>query len=144
MPAVTWSWAAWPSSRPSQKILDKMTRFAAYTLGADPDGVAYADGVFTANGASITFGEVAARINRVLDRPPDMEMGLDESSFYQPTHLTFNYGTYVAVVEVDPETGDVDLQQLFCVDDQGVVVHPVIVEGASSRRRRAGYRPGAL
>ena len=113
----------------SQKILDKMTRFAAHMLGADPDGVAYADGAFTANGASITFGEVAARINRVLDRPPDMEMGLDESSFYQPTHLTFNYGTYVAVVEVDPETGDVDLQQLFCVDDQGVVVHPVIVEG---------------
>ena len=113
----------------AQKVLDKMTRFASHALGVEADAVEYADGVFSANGSSITFREVAASINRVLERPADMEMGLDESSFYQPTHLTFNYGTYVAVVEVDPETGDVDLQQLFCVDDQGVVVHPVIVEG---------------
>jgi len=52
-----------------------------------------------------------------------------ENAFFQPTGLTFNFGAYVAVVDVDPETGKVEARTLFCVDDQGVVVNPTIVEG---------------
>ena len=56
-------------------------------------------------------------------------MAWDESSFYYPPGLTYSSGTYVVVVEVDSETGDVELNKLFCVDDQGVVVNPTIVDG---------------
>ena len=75
-------------------------------------------GGFAQNGGDmkrLSFDEVAGAAYRILDRPADMEFGLDEDSFYQPTGLTYNFGTYIALVEVDPETGDVDLQKLFTV-----------------------------
>ncbi len=115
----------------AQKVLAKMRRIAAFRLDANDNDVVFADGMFSVpNGdTALSVADIAAAANTLRTRPPDMEMGLDESSFFQPSRVTFNSGTYVAVVEVDPDTGDVDLQKLFCVDDQGVVVNPMIVEG---------------
>ena len=115
----------------AQKVLAKMRRVAAFRLDAHEDDVVFADGKFSAKGDGVTLSvaDVAASANTLRTRPLDMEMGLDESSFFQPSRVTFNSGTYIAVVEVDADTGDVDLQKLFCVDDQGVIVNPMIVEG---------------
>ncbi|MDA1095885.1 MAG: xanthine dehydrogenase family protein molybdopterin-binding subunit [Chloroflexi bacterium] len=116
----------------AQKIVAKMRQIAAHRLGVAIDGVIFEEGFFSKLGASIprlSVADVAVAASTLRTRPAGMEMGLDESSFYQPSRLTFNSGTYVAVVEVDPNTGDVDLHTLFCVDDQGIVVNPMIVEG---------------
>jgi carbon-monoxide dehydrogenase large subunit len=116
----------------AHKVMTKMRLIAANLLGIEESEVTFEGGNFSSSGAPdrrLSVADIAAAANSLLTRPQGMEMGLDESSFYQPTRLTFNSGTYVAVVEVDADTGDVDLQKLFCVDDQGVVVNPMIVEG---------------
>ena len=116
----------------AQKVLGKMRAIAAFRLEVEESQVVHEGGTFSSEQGPetrLSFAEIAASAGTLRARPEGMEMGLDESSFYQPSRLTFNSGTYVAVVEVDPDTGDVDLQKLFCVDDQGVVVNPMIVEG---------------
>lgn len=116
----------------AKKVLSKMQALAAHRLEVDENRVSYASGVFTSaedSAKRVTFKEVAQAAHQVLARPAEMEYGLDEDAFYQPNALTYNFGTYVAVVEVDPETGDVDLRTLFTVDDQGTIVNPMTVEG---------------
>ena len=114
------------------KVLEKMKKLAAHLLNVGAQDIAYQDGIFRVGPspkAGVSFATVAAAAYAALARPADMEYGLDEDSFYQPSGLTYNFGSYVAVVEVDVATGDVDLRQLFCVDDQGVIVNPMTVEG---------------
>ena len=116
----------------AEKVRDKMLALAAHMLECEPEQVSLENGVFVGTAGEmrqLPFTEVAAASFQVLARPSDMEFGLDEDSFYQPTGLTYNFGTYIAVVDVDPETGDVDLQRLYTVDDQGVIVNPMTVVG---------------
>ena len=116
----------------AQKVRAKMTLIAAHLLGVPSQTVTLEDGAFVPQGRTeprVTVGEVARAAHRLDRRPTEVEYGLDENAFFQPTGLTFNFGAYVAVVEVDPETGKVEVRTLFCVDDQGVVVNPTIVEG---------------
>ncbi len=116
----------------AEKVRGKMLALAAHMMGCQPEHVTLESGVFVCNTDKtepLLFADVAAASYQVLARPTDMEFGLDEDSFYQPTGLTYNFGTYIAVVDVDPETGDVDLQRLYTVDDQGVIVNPMTVEG---------------
>ena len=118
--------------RAASRVREKMTRLAARLLGVSPDALTLEDGVFTprdGTGRGFTVKEVAREAWSLRHRSSGLEYGLDESSFFQPAGLTFSYGSYVAVVEVDPETGDVQVSKLFCVDDQGTVVNPSIVEG---------------
>lgn len=116
----------------AQKILAKMLRIASDRMGLAQDELEFENGAFTPKGRAqprLTVAEVAHAAYSLELRPAGMEYGLDESSFFQPADVTFNYGTYVAVVEVDPESGDVDVRDLFCADDQGVVVNPIIIDG---------------
>ena len=116
----------------AEKVLAKMRAIAAFRLGVEASEIVVEDRRFMAPGsgkAGLSLAEVAASAYRVTERPADMEFGLDESCFYQPKNLTYSYGTYVAVVEVDGESGEVDVRTLYCVDDQGVVVNPMVVEG---------------
>ncbi len=116
----------------ASKVRDKMVRVAAHRLGLPPEELALEDGVFTPQDRAqrqLTLREVAREAWNLHPKPSGLEYGLDESSFFQPTGLTFSFGTYVAVVEVDPQTGDVEVSKLFCVDDQGTAVNPAIVEG---------------
>jgi carbon-monoxide dehydrogenase large subunit len=116
----------------AQKVLAKMKRLAGHLMQVASEDVAFEHGVFSERGRTepqLSFTEVAQAAYMVLARPEQEEYGLDESSFFQPSGLTYNSGTYIAVVEVDPDTGDVDMQTMYCVDDQGVIVNPMIVEG---------------
>ena len=116
----------------AEKVLAKMRSIAAFRLSVEASDIVLEDRRFMARGtgkAGLSLAEVAASAYRVTERPADMEFGLDESCFYQPKNLTYSYGTYVAVVEVDGESGEVDVKTLYCVDDQGVVVNPMVVEG---------------
>ena len=61
--------------------------------------------------------------------PEGMEPGMDFSSFYDPANFTYPFGAYIAVVEIDKETGKVDLTKFFAVDDVGNVINPMIVDG---------------
>lgn len=119
-----------------QKVLVKARRLAAHALGAAVEDVQYRAGAFTApegvgGGARdrMTWNQVARLAHFVPDIPPGLEPGLDERIFYDPNGLTFPFGTYVVVVDVDPATGDIDIDRFLAVDDCGPLVNPLLARG---------------
>jgi aerobic carbon-monoxide dehydrogenase large subunit len=121
----------------SRKVLAKAKRFAAHTLkAAAAADVRYEAGVFTgperADGGpagSVTWQDVARLAHFVPDIPPGLEPSLDERVFYDPKGLTFPFGTYIAVVEVDPATGDIVIDRFLAVDDCGPLINPLLARG---------------
>jgi carbon-monoxide dehydrogenase large subunit len=121
----------------SRKVLAKARRFAAHALrAADVADVRYEAGVFAgpepADGGpagSMTWQDVARLAHFVPDIPPGLEPGLDERVFYDPIGLTFPFGTYIAVVEVDPATGDIVIDRFLAVDDCGPLINPLLARG---------------
>ncbi len=78
---------------------------------------------------AVTFAEVASAAHLGYDLPLGMAPGLEESHFFDPTDILFAYGAHVAAVEVDPETGHIELLRHVMVDDCGRVINPLLVEG---------------
>jgi aerobic carbon-monoxide dehydrogenase large subunit len=113
-----------------QKLKEKAKRFAAHMLGADPSGVSFADGKFTASdGKSISIQEVALGAHLAKNIPADMEPGLAATSFFEPKNFTFPFGTHICAVEIDRETGEIHFRRYVAVDDCGNVINPLLVHG---------------
>jgi carbon-monoxide dehydrogenase large subunit len=115
-----------------QRIKAKARRIAAHMLEADAEDVVYENGrAFVAGSpdSAKTIQEIAAAAAVGYDLPPGDEPFLDDTSYYDPPNCTFPFGTHVAVVEIDPETGEVDLRRYVAVDDVGRVINPLIVDG---------------
>lgn len=113
------------------KIREKARRIAATILEASLEDVEFADGKYGIKGApdrSVTLVQIAAKAYGG-SLPDDIETGLMTTDFFRPADETFPFGTHVAVVEVFPETGDVKLLRYFSVDDCGVRISPLLVEG---------------
>ncbi|MFQ5747181.1 MAG: xanthine dehydrogenase family protein molybdopterin-binding subunit [Gemmatimonadota bacterium] len=118
--------------RALEKIIAKGTRIAAHLLEASEADVGFADGRFTVKGTdrSKTIGEVAMAAYVPHDYPIDeLEPGLEEGAFYDPKNFTYPAGAHVVEVEVDPETGVVEVVGVTVADDVGRVVNPMIVAG---------------
>jgi carbon-monoxide dehydrogenase large subunit len=116
----------------AEKIIAKGQRIAAHLLEASAGDVEFADGKFSVAGTdrSVTIGEVAFAAYVPHNYPLDeLEPGLDETAFYDPLNFTFPSGTHIAEVEIDPETGRIELLDWVAVDDFGTVMNPLIVEG---------------
>ena len=113
------------------KILEKGAKIAAHKLEAAEEDLEYAEGKWTVKGTdkSVSFGDVSLTAYVPHDYPEGLEPGLDFSSFYDPTNFTYPFGTHIAVVEVDAETGRVLLNRFIAVDDVGNVMNPMIVDG---------------
>ena len=114
-----------------KKIREKMLKIAAHMLEARAEDLEMADGkIFVKDSPekSVSFNEVVSMAYDPDNLPPELELGLAETSFYRPD-LTFPFGTHVAVVEVNPDTGVVEVKKLVMVDDCGRVVNPLLVEG---------------
>lgn len=115
----------------ADKIIAKGTRIAAHMLETDPGNVDFADGRFNVRDSnqSMSFGEVAFAAYVPANYPEDLEPGLSETAFYDPGNFTYPAGTHIAEVEVDEETGVVQVVDFVAVDDFGVVINPMIVHG---------------
>ena len=116
----------------TREIKDKSKALAAHLLEAATDDIEYEDGRFFVRGSPDqhkTIQDIALMANVAWDMPEGMEPGLEASAFYDPPNFTFPFGTHLAVVEVDPQTGHIDLQRYHAVDDCGVQINPMIVEG---------------
>ncbi len=100
-------------------------------MEASADDVEFEKGVFTVAGTdkSQTFGEVALTAYVPHNYPEGLEPGLDETAFYDPLNFTYPAGTHIVEVEIDPDTGKVDLIDVTCADDVGRVINPMIVDG---------------
>lgn len=114
------------------KIEAKAKKIAAHLLEASDSDIDFANGEFTVRGTDkkIPFGTVALTAYVPHNYPLEtLEPGLNETAFYDPTNFTFPSGTYIAEVEIDPETGVVRLDRFTAVDDFGTIINPMIVEG---------------
>lgn len=114
------------------KIKEKVKRIAAHLLEANVADMVYENGKAYVNGSpekSKSIGEIAAAAAVGASLPAGDEPFLDETSYYDPPNCTFPFGTHVSIVEVDADTGHVDLKRYVAVDDCGNLINPLIVEG---------------
>jgi carbon-monoxide dehydrogenase large subunit len=113
----------------ADRILEKARRIAAHQLEVDQNELEYENGTFSANGKSLTTKEVALQAWTAHNLPDGMEPGLEASYVFDPENFSWPAGTHIAVVEIDTETGAVDLIRYVAVDDVGKVINPMIVDG---------------
>ncbi len=114
------------------KIEAKAKKVAAYVLEAAEGDIEFKDGKFTVAGTdkSAAWGDVA--LNAYIAHKfvgADLEPGLKETSFYDPTNFTFPAGCHICEVEIDADTGKTEIVNWTAIDDFGTVINPMIVEG---------------
>jgi carbon-monoxide dehydrogenase large subunit len=119
--------------RASDIIIDKGKKIAGHLLQAEADEVAFEDGNFKAREGSVTMQEVARAAHDPARLPDGLEPGLDETYHYKRpggrTDQSFPNGCHICEVEVDPETGGIELLAYSAADDCGTVLNPLIVHG---------------
>ena len=116
----------------TERVIDKARRIAAHQLEAADEDVEFAAGSFQVKGSperAMPLAAVAFEAFTAHNLPDGMEPNLEASSHFDPTNFTFPFGTHLAVVEVDTETGEVRLIRYAAVDDCGNQINPLIVEG---------------
>jgi len=115
----------------SKKVVEKARKLAAHIFEAAEEDVVFDQGQFYVKGSPDKrkgMGEIAfASFGAGL--PEGMEHGLEAVAYYDPSNFVWPFGTHIAVVEVDPETGAVDLKRYIAVDDCGNIINPMIVDG---------------
>ena len=114
----------------SRKIRAKAKKIAAHLLEAAEDDLEWVDGGFQVKGSSSQrkeMGEIA--FAAYTNMPPDQEAGLEGVAYYDPPEMTYPFGAYVCAVEIDKGTGQVEVKRFIAVDDCGVRINPMIVEG---------------
>lgn len=114
------------------KVEAKAKKIAAHLLEASEGDIVFKDGKFSVTGTdkSIDFGSLALQAYVAHKFPTsEIEPGLKEGAFYDPTNFTFPAGCHICEVEIDPSTGDSQIVGWTAVDDFGTVINPMIVEG---------------
>jgi len=114
----------------SRRIREKAEKIAAHLLEAAEDDVEWSGYKFRLRGIpdkAVTMQEVA--FAAYTNPPPNSEPGLEATYYYDPPNLTFPYGAYIAVVDVDKDTGFVKVRRFLAIDDCGTVINPLVVEG---------------
>ena len=114
----------------ARKVRDKARKIAAHLLEVSEEDLEWEPGKFSVKGApgkSKTIQEIA--FAAYTNFPQGMEPGLEAVNYYDPPNLTFPFGTYIAVVDIDKGTGEVKVRRFIAVDDCGNIINPMIVEG---------------
>jgi aerobic carbon-monoxide dehydrogenase large subunit len=114
----------------ARKIRDKARKIAAHLLEVSEDDLVWEPGKFSVRGApqkSKTIQEIA--FAAYTNHPQGMEAGLEASSYYDPPNLTFPFGSYICVVDIDRGTGEVKIRRFVAIDDCGNIINPMIVKG---------------
>jgi carbon-monoxide dehydrogenase large subunit len=120
----------------ARRVRERARLVAAALLEVSPSDLEWLDGAWRVRGdyaASAGIVECARAAHSDLDLPDGVEGHLDASAVYNPPNLTFPFGAYVCVTDVDPGTGAVTVRRFIAVDDCGTRINPMIVEGQVHR-----------
>jgi carbon-monoxide dehydrogenase large subunit len=118
--------------RATDKVVDKAKKLAAHLLEASPEDMEVADGQFRVKGSpdkGIPLSDISLSAYVPENIPDDMEPGLEEISFFDPSNFVFPFGAHACVVDVDAETGKVAVTRYVAVDDCGPAINPMIIDG---------------
>ena len=116
----------------TQTVKEKAEAIAANVLECSAEDLEFEDGKFTVKGVpdkGITIQEIALQAHVATKLPAGMEPGLQATSVFEPSNFTFPFGTHICVVEVDTQSGEVEIKKYVAVDDCGKVINPMIVDG---------------
>ena len=116
----------------AEKIADKAKKIVAHSLEASPDDIELRDGKFIVAGSpdkGMTLAEVSMAAHVPTDLPEGMEPGMEENCFWEPENFVFPFGAHACVVDVDQETGKVEVVRYIAVDDCGKAINPLIIDG---------------
>ncbi|MBI2972970.1 MAG: molybdopterin-dependent oxidoreductase, partial [Armatimonadetes bacterium] len=114
----------------ARKIRDKAKKIAAHLLEASESDLEWEHGKFFVKGSpdrAKTIQEIA--FAAYTNHPQGLEAGLEAVAYYDPPNLTFPFGSYICVVDLDKGTGEVKIRRFVAVDDCGNIINPMIVEG---------------
>ncbi|HSR49727.1 MAG TPA: aerobic carbon-monoxide dehydrogenase large subunit [Acidobacteriota bacterium] len=126
----------------ARKIKAKAKKIAAYLLEVKEDDLEWNVDRFQVKGSpdqAKTIQEIA--FAAYTDHPPGMEAGLEAVDYYDPPNLTFPFGSYICVVDIDKGTGEVQVRRFVAVDDCGHIINPMIVEGQIEGGLTMGLAP---
>ncbi|HEY7112039.1 MAG TPA: aerobic carbon-monoxide dehydrogenase large subunit [Thermoanaerobaculia bacterium] len=129
----------------ARKVRDKAKKIAAYLLEVSEDDLVWEPGKFSVKGApqkSKTIQDIA--FAAYTNHPPGMEAGLEAVDYYDPPNLTFPFGSYICVVDIDRGTGEVKIRRFVAVDDCGNIINPMIVDGQIHGGLTMGMAPALL
>ncbi|MDB5080730.1 MAG: aldehyde oxidase and xanthine dehydrogenase molybdopterin binding protein [Chloroflexi bacterium] len=114
-------------------VKEKAKKIAAFQMEANEEDVVFEGGKFTVKGAgggkSISFQEVCLKAYIDPKMAPVIEPGLEATRYFEPGNFVYPFGTHLAAVEIEAETGDVKILKYVCVDDCGNQLNPMLVEG---------------
>jgi carbon-monoxide dehydrogenase large subunit len=116
----------------TRKVRERARLVAGAMLEADPADLEWSAGRWFVRGdpnSGVTIQEIAMAAHGNVELPEGVEGHLDATTVYNPPNLTYPYGAYICVVDVDPGTGKVAVRRFVAVDDCGVRINPMIVEG---------------
>ena len=116
----------------SRKVRDKARLIASAMLEAAPNDLEWEKGRWFVKGdpeKGATIQEIAFAAHGSIELPEGVEGGLEAQTMYNPTNLTFPFGAYISVVDIDPGTGMVHVRRFIAVDDCGTRINPMIIEG---------------
>ena len=129
----------------ARKIREKAAKIAAHLLEVSPNDSEWKDHKFRVKGVpgkSKTMAEVA--FAAYTNHPEGMEAGLEAVDYYDPPNMTYPFGSYICVVDVDKETGQVKVRRFVAVDDCGTIINPMIVDGQIHGGLTMGFAPAML
>ncbi len=129
----------------TRRVREKATKIAAHLLEVAEEDIEFSDGRFSVKGAPDklkTIQEVA--LAAYTNFPDGMEAGLEAVYYYDPPNLTYPFGTYAVVVDVDADTGEWKVRRMVAVDDCGVRINPMIVEGQIHGGLTEGFAIAAM
>jgi aerobic carbon-monoxide dehydrogenase large subunit len=120
-------------ARAAERVQDKAKRICAALLEAAPEDIELAEGSFRVRGSpakAMTMAEIAGAAHiPPQELPAEIEPGLEESAFFDPENFVFPFGAHACVVEVDVETGKVEIVRWVGVDDCGPAINPALIDG---------------
>ncbi len=129
----------------ARKVRDKARKIAAHLLEAAEEDLAWERGKFYVKGSpdrAKTIQDIA--FAAYTNHPPGLEAGLEAVSYYDPPNLTFPFGSYICVVDIDRGTGEVKVRRFVAVDDCGNRINPMIVEGQIHGGLTMGFAPALM